>query len=252
MKSQKGVALAEWLLASVIGIILMMAALAWLSSSWQLALGQRQALQTANAGQWALQRLRQRVEWAGFGGVHPLALDDARVSAWLSDNNRGLGKPLSDQLTLQYLVDRAVLDCEGTRVLPGQVLVERYFVRADSSTSGWVLACDAGQCDTHDCSRLGDAGIALLADVDSFQVLYGLAPSDSLAGAYVDASALRSMSPATRVRSLRIGLFLRGSELLPRKRRWQPPADWLGISLGSITDARAHRALTQTLELPNG
>lgn len=252
MSSQKGVALGEWLLASVIGVIILMAALAWLSSSWQLAFIQRQALQTANAGQWALQRIRQRAEWAGFGGVHPLALDDARVSAWLSDNNRGLGKPVSDQLTIQYLVEKAVLDCEGTRVLAGQILIERYFVRADSSTSGWVLACDAGQCDANACSRLGDAGLALLADVESLQVLYGLAPSESLAGGYVDATVLRSMSPLPRVHSLRIGILLRGSDLLPRKRRWQAPDDWLGMNLGSMTDARAHRAMSQTLELPNG
>jgi len=96
MKSQSGVALAEWLLASVIGLILMMAAVAWLSSSWQLALAQRQTLQTANAGQWALQRLRQRAEWAGFGGVHPPALGNPRVSACPSHKNRGSRNPLND------------------------------------------------------------------------------------------------------------------------------------------------------------
>lgn len=252
MNAQRGIALAEWLLASVIGLMLLMAAVAWLSSSWNMALSQRQGMQTASAGHWLIQRVAQRAEMAGLGDVHPLALDDPRLTAWLSENNQGLGKPASDQLTLQFTVENELLDCEGTRVLPGNKLIERYFVRADSSAPGWVLACDAGLCASNTCSRLGDAGVALLADVDSFQVLYGLSPNANLAGAYIDATALRSMSPPPRVSSMRLGVLLKGSELLPRKRRWQAPTEWLGLSLDSVSDARTHRAISQTLELPNG
>lgn len=252
MNAQRGVALAEWLLASVIGLLLTMAAVAWLSSSWQMALLQRQTLQIANAGQWLLTRLGQRAELAGFGAMHPLALDDPRLNNWLSSNNQGVGKPASDQLTLQFAVDRELMDCEGTRIAVGQTLVERYFVRTDSSAPGWVLACDAGQCDASTCSRLGDAGVALLADVDSFQVLFGLAPTVDGVVAYLDASQLRSIEPRPRVHSLRVGLLLRGSDILLRKKRWQPPAEWLGYQLESVNDARAHRAFSQTFELPNG
>lgn len=250
--AQRGIALAEWLLASVLGLLILMAALAWLNSSWQLAIAQRQPLQMANAGAWILQRINLSAGLAGFGALHPLALDDPRLSSWRSENNLGIGKPASDQLTLQRLLDQDVLDCEGTRVLAGQVLVERYFMRADSSASGWVLACDAGQCNADSCSRLGDAGAALLANIDSLQVLYGLPSASGQAGQYVDAAVLKSLSPPPRVLSLRVGVLLHGSEPLPRKRRWQPPADWLGLSLGVVTDARAHAAISQTVEIPNG
>lgn len=249
---QRGLALTEWLLASVLGLLILMSALAWLSSSWQLASAQRQPLQMGNAGVWMLQRIGRNAELAGFGGAHPLALDDPRLSAWRSENNLGVGKPASDQLTLQRLLDEEVLDCEGTRVAVGQVLVERYFMRTDSSAAGWVLACDAGQCQADGCSRLGDAGVALLADIDSFQVLYGLAGTAGKSGQYVDAAVLKTLSPMPRVVSLRVGVLLHGSESLPRKRRWQPPADWLGFTLPAVTDARAHAAISQTLELPNG
>ena len=249
---QLGMALAEWLLACVLGLLILMAALAWLNSSWQLAISQRQPLQMANAGAWILQRIGLSAELAGFGAEHPLGLDDARLSAWRSENNLGIGKPASDQLTLQRLLDQDVLDCEGTRVSAGNVLVERYFMRTDSSAAGWVLACDAGQCNADSCSRLGDAGAALLADIDSLQVLYAVPAVPGQASQYVDASVLKSMSPTPRVLSLRVGVLLRGSEPLSRKRRWQPPQEWLGMSLSAVTDSRAHAAFSQTMELPNG
>lgn len=249
---QRGMALAEWLLASVLGLLILMAALAWLNSSWQLAISQRQPLQLANAGAWILQRISLSTELAGFGAVHPLALDDPRLITWRSENNLGVGKPASDQLTLQRLLDRDVLDCEGTRVLAGNILIERYFMRTDSSAPGWVLTCDAGQCNTDSCIRLGDAGAAMLADIDSLQVLYGVPAAAGQASQYVDATVLKNMSPAPRVLSLRVGVLLRGSDSLPRKRRWQPPQEWLGLSLTAITDTRAHAAFSQTMELPNG
>ena len=70
---QRGMALAEWLLASALGLLILMAALAWLSSSWQLAISQRQPLQMANAGVWLLQRISLGAVLAGFAAVHPLA-----------------------------------------------------------------------------------------------------------------------------------------------------------------------------------
>lgn len=249
---QCGMALAEWLLASALGLLILMAAVAWLNSSWQLAIAQRQPLQMANAGAWILQRISLSADLAGFGAVHPLALDDPRLGAWRSENNLSVGKPASDQLTLQRLLDQDLLDCEGTRVLAGNVLVERYFMRTDSSAAGWVLACDAGQCNADSCSRLGDAGAALLADIDSFQVLYGVPAASGQASQYVDATVLKNLSPTPRVLSVRVGVLLHGSESLPRKRRWQPPQDWLGVSLSVVTDTRAHAAFSQTMELPNG
>jgi len=249
---QRGIALVEWLLASVLGLLILMAALAWLNSSWQMAIAQRQPLQLANAGVWIMQRISMSAELAGFGMLHPLGFDDARLSPWRSENNLGVGKPASDQLTLQRLLDQDELDCEGTRVMAGYVLVERYFMRTDSSASGWVLACDAGQCDVTGCSRLGDAGAALLADIDSLQVLYGLPAAAGEAGQFVDATVLKSLFPIPRVLSLRVGVLLHGSESLPRKRRWQAPPEWLGLSLNTVTDARAHAAMSLTMELPNG
>ena len=65
--AQRGIALAEWLLASVLGLLILMAALAWLNSSWQLAIAQRQPLQMANAGAWILQRINLSAGLAGFG-----------------------------------------------------------------------------------------------------------------------------------------------------------------------------------------
>lgn len=249
---QRGMALAEWVIASALGVLVLIAALAWLNSSWKLAIQQRQPMQMASSGWWILERIRQSVDLAGFGAVHPLALNDARLSLWHSADNRGAGKPASDQLTLQRLLDVDALDCEGTRVPAGNVLIERYFMRTDTSAPGWVLACDAGQCNADACSRLGDAGVALLSDIDSLQVLYAVPAATGQSSRYVDAGVLKGMSPIPRVLSLRVGVLLQGGEPLPHKRRWLAPEAWLGLSLDAVIDARSHAAFSQTMELPNG
>lgn len=55
------------------------------------------------------------------------------------------GSTASDQLTIQYLAPSAMSDCEGRTIAAGTRVVERYFLRADTTdTTALVLACTAG------------------------------------------------------------------------------------------------------------
>lgn len=250
--SQRGSALAEWTLAALLGAFILAAALAWLQSSLQLALLQRMPVQMAEEAVWLLQRLSREAMLAGQGGVHPLGSDDGRLAAWQVSDGQGPGSPASDQLLLVRYLDAEVMDCEGARTGAGEVLVERYFLRADSSASGLVLACDAGACNANGCRELGDAGAPLQSGVDSFQVLYGLPRSPGQSVRYVDASAWRELVPAPGLASLRIGLLQRSRESVSRARRWSLPADWLGLELPPATAQVARSAWQQTLVVPHG
>jgi type IV pilus assembly protein PilW len=55
------------------------------------------------------------------------------------------GSTASDQLTIQYIAPSPMSDCEGRTIAAGTRVVERYFLRADTTnTTALVLACTAG------------------------------------------------------------------------------------------------------------
>lgn len=252
MIRQRGFSLAEWLLASLLGSLVLASALAWLQADLQMQLGQRAPAELADAGQWLYRRWWLSALQAGQGGVHPLGLDDSRLATWRPADASGSGAPASDQFMLVRRLDAATRDCEGSSVAVGDVLVERWLVRADSSAPGWVLACDGGSCGAGGCQRLGDSGMAVQGEIDSLQVLYGLAAEAGQSLRYVDATVLRTLVPPPRVMALRIGLLAHSRERLPGARVWLMPADWLGVALPAQSLGRAHAAWQWTLEVPHG
>lgn len=249
---QHGFTLAEWLLASLLGSLVLASALAWLQADLQMQLSQRAPAELADTGQWLYRRWWLSALQAGQGAVHPLGLDDQRLAAWRPADASGSGAPASDQLLLVRRLDAAARDCEGTSVVAGDVLVERWLVRADSSAAGWVLACDGGSCGSTGCQRLGDSGMAVQGEIDSLQVLYGVAAEAGQALRYVAADELRSLAPPPRVLALRIGLLAHSRERLPGGRIWPVPVDWLGVVLPAQASGRAHAAWQWTLEVPHG
>lgn len=249
---QQGVVLAEWLLAAMLGLVILAASVAWLQSSLQLAQLQRVPRQMADSATWLLQRLQRETLLAGAGQLHPLGLDDPALAGWWPRNDSGPGWPASDQLLLQRQLAVDTLDCEGVQVASGQRLVERYFLRTDSAASGWVLACDGGYCSGNECRRLGDAGVALQSEMESFQILYGVAVATGDALDFVDAGRLAALPAAPTVKALRLGLLLRSPDLQIRTPRWSAPADWPGPSLAPAPDRYARSVWQLTMELPHG
>lgn len=250
MRRQQGWLMVEWLLAAMLGLLVLASMTALLQDALLLARSQRAQGPMQQAAVWLLRRLGEAVAVAGQGGVHPLGLDDARLGAWWPDNDHGPGKAASDQLLLSRVAAEEGLDCEGTRFVAGQRVVERYFLRTDSSGPGWVLACDAGSCDAQGCVRLGDAGAALQSEVDSLQLRYLLPGVAGEAGAWVEAGDLRQRLPAVpAVTGIRMALLMRGSETQLRSLRWSVPTEWFGPAPGLTTDRLPHGVWLMTREI---
>ena len=67
------------------------------------------------------------------------------TNQWQGLTKVATGSAKSDQLTIQYIAPAAMNDCEGVVTPAGTRVVERYFLRADTTdTTALVLACDSG------------------------------------------------------------------------------------------------------------
>lgn len=130
----------------------------------------------------------------------------------------------SDQLTIQYTntTGAVISDCESADVNVGDTAIERYFIR--NSTTGLVLACDAGRIDssgvksytTTDTKRFGSNGQEFILGVDQFKVLLGTqtdAPSNAGLMQYLTSSdylALTGSKPP--ITAIKVGIIARGSK----------------------------------------
>lgn len=171
---QRGLLLAEWLLAAVLGLLLLSAVVIGLQVQLRLQLAHRDQMQQLMSVHWLLQRLETRVLVAGWDGVHPLLKDQP---GWPGAD---------DQLLLAWRSPEEALDCEGRRHAAGSWLVERYFLRADNQAAGLVLACDAGICTETGCSQLGDAGVPIQGGLVRWTLHYGQREQVSTDAALVD------------------------------------------------------------------
>lgn len=136
---------------------------------------------------------------------------------WTGKSNVSLsggGTAHSDQLVIQYQAHEDTFDCEGQAVrgprretitqngqlvenfaLKGDMVVERYFLRADTVSSAnepglpLALACDAGRYDLNNEQNIrenkeplinyGDAGQIIMNRVDHFHILLGMQEAGS-------------------------------------------------------------------------
>ena len=147
----------------------------------------------------------------------------------------------SDQLTIQF-VPQYVLDhkdteteaddvwyggsdCEGnelefTRAEGRHVVVQRYFLRADTNNSTnepnspLALACDAGRYPLEGTPTaiegLGGAGEIIIKRVDHFRVLYSI--QSGVNHRYVDAATYMAMNPRPRILAIQLGVLVRSNQ----------------------------------------
>lgn len=90
---------------------------------------------------------------------------------------------ISDQLTIQFVAPSQMFNCEGQTVLAGDLVVQRYFLRRDTNSTGTndlALACDANtpaataaavSAQPTIVTGLGTAGQIIIPRVDHFHVL---------------------------------------------------------------------------------
>lgn len=160
-------------------------------------------------------------KWTGASNANGTAGDSSAVSQ-------------SDQLVIQYKAHEVnTADCEGnsisqTDIDEGTYIVQRYFLRADGSTStNLALACDAGRYKTSvatlptEITGYGDAGQILMRRVDHFHVLFGIKENASDEYRYVSVKDYMGTgatdltlggAPRPRIMSVQIGVLVRGTD----------------------------------------
>lgn len=162
-----------------------------------------------------------------------------------STNTTGGG---SDQLTIQYRAPANMRDCEGRLILgprtgvldlpgnpvvpiDGQIIVERYFVKANGNTL--ELRCDAGLYvsnhiiqddgqgtpnatiltgvdERHNIHDLGDDGALIVSGIDDFQVRFGIA-SGANGIRYVTPTEYQTQNSNAAIITVQLGLLTKGN-----------------------------------------
>jgi hypothetical protein len=249
--AQRGVAIAEWVIAAVLGALVLAAALAWVQSSIVLAMSQRVPARLQESSYWLTQRLDRLISTAGAGGVHPLGLDDPALSAWWPKALVSSGRVASDQLLLQRLIetDKDDFDCEGRRTAVGARQISRLFLRRETVSPLWALACDSGYCNASGCYALGDAGIVLMTGVSAIEWRVLAAAIGADAAAWQSLESWRVEQQTTPISGLRVALWTTSEDQYSRVRRWQAPTAWSGPDISPVTERRAQHTLEMTWEL---
>ena len=249
--AQRGIAIAEWAMAAVLGALVLAAAMAWLQSSVVLAMSQRVPAQLQESSYWLTQRLDQLITNAGAGGVHPFGLDDPALAAWWPKALPGTGRVASDQLLLQRLIesDKNDFDCEGRRTAVGARQVSRLFLRKESVSPLWALACDSGYCDDSGCHALGDAGIVLMSGVSAISWRALAATEGGSIASWIDIDSWRTQQQTSAIAGLRVALWTTSEDQLSRARRWQAPENWLAPTIAPVAERRVQHTLEMTWEL---
>jgi type IV pilus assembly protein PilW len=214
-RPQRGMTLAELLVAITLGLFVVLAAGALLLSANAAWLAQQQAAEADDGGRYALDAIGRAVRQAAYGDWDQAALeavlDDARPARLagldarsLAKNKPGIEDPLpgavndGDVLAVRFMGagtppdgDGTMLDCAG--------------FAASRNEEGWsifyVALSEQGEPELR-CKYHGAGGWssdAVVAGVDSFQVLYGLdtdEPRDGVPNRYVTASAIDALDAA--------------------------------------------------------
>jgi type IV pilus assembly protein PilW len=232
MRRQRGLSIAELLVAVVIGTLISLLAVTLLVSASTSYVAHTEAANLDDAGRFALSTLERAARQTGFadwervgaaGGPEPAApppimgLD----AASLSSDTAGINDPRpaavngSDVLALRFAGsgdgggDGSATTCAGFSVGAGQDGWSIFYV-GNSARGEPELRCKYRGAN-------GWSAEAVVAGVDSFQVLYGLdtdADPDGRANRYLTASAIDALGGGywKRVASIKVSLVLHGAQ----------------------------------------
>lgn len=271
-RSSQGLTLIELLVSLAVGILVSLAAVQLFVTNQQSFSLQRGMGDVQDNGRFALDFIGRDVRLADLRsqGTHSserrpgLVMVADHISggtaALASANDSiALGIGSSDQLTIQHAstVDNN-RDCEGNVVPVNDLIVNRYFVRADTPAgSPSALACDGGSYTPNDgaLNGFGDQGVVLLSSVDSFQVLYGVndgTTSGCTPVRFVTAAAHQAMG-APPVVAMKVGILVRSQDTtghLPSSKGFQVLD--VAITPGQVPgDGKIRRLFTASMTLRN-
>lgn len=192
----------------------------------------------------------------------------------------------SDQLTIQFVPQYVLdhknttdenddvwyggVDCEGTelefsRAEGRQVIVQRYFLRADDNNNKnepntpLGLACDAGhyplEGNPTEITNFGDDGEIILKRADHFRVLYSIQSGTS--HRYVDTATYMAMATKPRILAVQLGILVRsnqavGSGLFADDQVFRVLDQDVTVTVPTTNSSKyARQVVTQTIALRN-
>ena len=225
MRRQRGISLTELLVAVVIGMLVTLLAVTLVVSSMASYVAHTEAANLDDAGRFALSSIEHAARQAGFtdweqqgaanaAGPPPIMGLDA---ASLSSDKTGINDPRpaavngSDVLALRFAgsSDGSATTCAGFSVGAGQDGWSIFYVGV-SARGVPELRCKYR-------GTNGWSADAVVAGVDSFQVLYGIDTDtvpDGRANRFDSASAINAQGAHywTRVASIKVSLALHGAQ----------------------------------------
>lgn len=174
---QRGFTLIELMLALALGLLLTAASLMLFLSSERTYTGQKANSEIENSSVVGLDYLEQKIRLISAQGGVQFASTVGAGNSSASAVSTSKVNVNSDQLTIQYTVNRNVIgskaenfDCQGVAIPDNTVVTERYYVIATG------LACRAVQTQASvltasEQTLLSGAGLLLIPGVDYFHVL---------------------------------------------------------------------------------
>jgi len=196
--NQAGYTLLEFMIAGVLGLILLLGVMQIYLGATQTNRLQAGVIEVQDSGRFALSFLEKDLQRAGWSNLDPginLATLDKHIDFTNSANGTGFND--SDSLTIQYEADdEAGVDnnynCGGTLIPPGDLIINQYTVVAGA------LLCNSRE---------------LLNNVETMQFIYGAEDigqlSDGIVDIYLRADEIAGYEE--RVVTVRIALLLRST-----------------------------------------
>lgn len=174
----------------------------------------------------------------------------------------------SDQLTIQFIAPAAMTDCEGGTVNVGDRVIQRYFLRPDTTDStALVLACNAGRISAAAPPNLtnntidgnyGGAGQVMMQRVEHMHVLLG---TQTAAGVWRyfsirDYMALTT-TPKPQIKSIQISVLVRSldntnSNVIDPARSFTMLDQTVTPTANQSANRYVRRVYTTTIALRNG
>lgn len=241
MKTQNGFTVIEVVVALSLGLLVTLAATQLFLTNQSTFNAQRGTVDLSANGRIALDQLARSVRQAGFyqpdiaAPADPAVLPASAAEGYTAvptigtDNYLALGTLLSgdgvttvaddvgvvgpsDRLVVQYMAVDNTVDCEGTAILRGFWVAERYFIVRDTDGSP-SLACDGNDPQ--------QVGTVLARGVESFQILLGIDGNKNTrteVTQYLTVAAYNALPPAPTppfrppVLAVRVGMLVRSEQ----------------------------------------
>lgn len=277
IQAQVGFTLVELVVALGLGLIITGAALQLFTSGIINTRLQQAGSELQDSGVFGLDYIARDIRLANYGNINQPAVTDVvpyagvvltsgsstsnlpfSISNAVSTTNSGVSnvnESKSDQLVIQFLAPNDMVNCEGLLVFAGDYIIQRYFLRQDTSGSStdYALVCDANKPKANrgdvtgwpklatDIQDFNGAGEVIMPRVDQVQFLLGTKTTTTFAYYTFDqyiaaAKAARTAVPAQsvpRVVSIKMSVLVRSKD--DTKNNYIDPEQPLQFSNGTVT-----------------